>query len=103
MHSATTALGRQECKEGGGEDKWQDLKLLCSHIATGVWKKLRNRASNRSFGVREGSRAGVRNTLQRKEPEEVLERQQVFLLGKFSFHARLGQNFLQHIRIFPPQ
>lgn len=35
MHSATTALGRQEAKEGGGEDKYQDLKLLCSYVANG--------------------------------------------------------------------
>lgn len=33
MHSATTALGREEVREGGGEDKRQDLKLLHSYVA----------------------------------------------------------------------
>lgn len=96
IHSATTALGRQKAEEGGREDKLQDLKLLCSHVATGVWTGLGSRASNRSHGVRQGSRAGVRNILQKKEKEEGLKG------SRSCFHPYLRQNFLKHMHVAFP-
>lgn len=52
-------------KPGRVVEKWQDLKLLWSHVATEVWTGLRSRASNRSHGVRQGSR----NILQKDREE----------------------------------
>lgn len=95
IHPATTALGGQKAEEGGREDKLQDPKLLYSNVAKGLWTRLRSRASNRSHGVRQGSRAGVRNILQ-KEREEGLKS------SRSCFHPYLRQNFLKHMHVVLP-